>query len=112
MNGAYPRAGQHRDGDFRDERHVDRHAVAFLNAEPLHHVCELLDLDVQVPVCQRASITGLTFPDQRRLVATRCLDVPVDTIDRDIELSAEKPLRVWRLPVAYLIPFGEPLQLI
>ena len=71
VNRADARAGEHRDRDFGNERHVDRDAVAALHAELLEDVRELLDFDVEVPVGERAPVARLAFPDQRGLVARR-----------------------------------------
>ena len=65
------RARQHRDGQLRDERQVDRDAIALLHAERLEDVGELADLAVQIEVGQRPAIARLAFPDERGLVAAR-----------------------------------------
>ena len=111
VNRADARAGEHRDRHFGHERHVDRHSIASLDAELLQNVRELLDFDVQVPVRQRAAVAGLSFPDERRLVAARSGHVAVDAIHRDVELSTNEPFRVRRLPLADRFPLLEPLEL-
>ena len=68
MNRADASTGEHRDRCFGDERHVNGHAIAALDAELLENVGELLHLDVEIPVRQRAVIARLAFPDNRRLV--------------------------------------------
>src|SRR5204862_3818943 len=90
---------------------IDRHAIAAFHAELLQDVRELLDVDVQVPVGERAAIAGLALPDQRRFVAARRVDVPVEAVVRDVELAAKKPFRVRRLPLADRLPALEPAEL-
>src|SRR6185369_4764498 len=71
---------------------------------------ELTDLAIQVEVGQRPAVAGLPFPDDRRCVPTRTADVTVNAVDAGIQLSAEKPLRVWRLPFEHLGPGRGPLE--
>ena len=67
------RAGEHRDRQLGNQRHVDRDAIALLHAERLQDVRELAHLAVQVAVGQRPAVARLPFPDDRRLVAApRC----------------------------------------
>ena len=66
---ADPRTGQHRDRQLRHHRHVDRHAVARLDAEVLEHVRELAHFAVQLGIRERARVARLAFPENRRAVA-------------------------------------------
>ena len=104
VHGADARAGQHRDGQLGDERQVDRDAIALPDAERLEHVGELADLAIELPVGDGAAIAGLAFPDDRGLVAPPAADVPVQAVDAGVQLAADEPLRVRRLPVEHLGP--------
>ncbi len=64
-------AREHRDRQLGHERHVDRDAIALLDAERLQHVRERAHLAIQIEIRQRAPIARLTLPDNRRLVAAR-----------------------------------------
>jgi hypothetical protein len=77
----------------------------------MEDVGELRDLDVQLPVGERAAVARLAFPDQGRLVARGRPDVPVNAVDGDVQLAAGEPLRVRRLPLQHVLPRLEPLEL-
>ena len=47
----------------------------------------------------------------RRLVAPRAADVAIDAVDAGVQLSADEPLRVRRLPVEHLRARALPLEL-
>ena len=106
------RARQHRDRRFRNQRQIDGDAIAACDAELLQDVGDLLDLDVEIPVRHGAAVPGLTLPDQRRLVATRRIDVSVDAVVRDVERSAHEPRGVRCFPLAHGLPALEPVQLL
>ena len=63
------RAGQHGDRQLGHHRHVDRDAVARLNAELLEHVGELADFAVQLGVGQLARVARLAFPEDGGAIA-------------------------------------------
>src|SRR2546421_4845413 len=112
VRGADPGAREHRDGDLGDHRHVYGDAVALADPVALERRRETLDLAVKVPVGQRARVAGLPFPDQRGLGATRPLHVAIETVVGDVELAADEPLGVRRLPVERLLPRLEPGELL
>ena len=111
VDGANPGAGEHRNRQLRDERHVERDAVALAHAERLQHVRKRRNFAIEIVVGQRSTIAGLAFPDDRRLVAASAPNVPVDAVDRDVQLSADEPFRVRRLPVEDLVPRPRPFEL-
>ena len=92
VDGADAGAGEHRDRQLGHERHVERDAIALLDAERLQDVGELADLAMEIEVGQRAAIAGLAFPDERGLVAARRADVAIEAVDADVELAADEPL--------------------
>jgi hypothetical protein len=104
VHGADARAGEHGHDRLGDHGQVDRHAIALLHAEMLEHVAAKIHLAVQVPVGQRAAIAGLALPDDRRLVAARAGNVPIDAVHAGVELAAGEPLGVWGRPFEHLIP--------
>ena len=111
MHGADARAREHRDRQLRDERQVERHAVAALDAERLQDVGELADLAIEIEVGQRPAVARLAFPDERRLVPARSARVAIDAVDAGVQRAADEPLRVRRLPVEHARPRREPLEL-
>ena len=57
------------------------------------------------------AVAGLAFPNQRRFVASPGCQMPIETVVRNIDLAADKPLSVRRRPVQNRVPFLEPMQL-
>ena len=92
------RAGQHRDRQLGDHRHVDRDPVAGRDAELLEGVGRLADLALEVAEGQRPGVAGLADPVVRDLVAETALDVAVDAVVADVELTADEPLGERQLP--------------
>ena len=105
------RAGQHRNGQFRNQRQVQRDPVAFGDAERLEHVGELGHLTIKVEVGQRAPVSGFALPDNGRLVSTRALRVPINAVHAGVQLAANEPLCVRRLPIEHLRPRRRPFEL-
>ena len=111
MHRSDPGARQHGDRRLGNHRKVDGHAVAFAYAERLEHIGEFVDVAVQVPIGQRALVSRLTLPDDRCLVLSRALDVPIHAIEAGVDLSTHKPLGVRRLPLKHFLPGLRPGQL-
>ena len=104
--------GEHRDRQLGDHRHVERDAVAGLDAQPNQHVGELADLAMQVLIGQHASVAGLPFPDDRRLVLPPCRQVPIDAVVTGIRLPADEPLGVRHRADHRLVERLEPVQML
>ena len=105
-------AGEHGDGQLRHQRHVERDAIALLDAEAAQHVRERVDVAVEVEVGQRAPVAGLAFPDQRGLVAARRADVAIEAVGRDVQAAAAEPLGVGRLPLEHRRERRDPLEFV
>ena len=87
-------AGQHRDRQLRDHRHVQRDPVAGLQAaEVPQQRGQLVDLAVQLLVGDDlvASVSGSGTQIKRRLVRS-CGQVPVDAVVAGVEPAADEPL--------------------
>ena len=80
MHGANPGAGQHRDRKLGDHRKIDRDPIALPDAQLLQHIGEPIDLAVEIPIGERASVARLTFPDERSFVAAGGRDMTVETV--------------------------------
>ena len=96
---ADPGAGEHRDRQLRDHRHVDRDPVARADAELLERVGRLLDLALEVGVGDRPRVARLADPVVGDLVAEAVLDVAVDAVVGDVQLAADEPLRERQVPL-------------
>jgi len=66
---------------------------------------------LEVEIRQRPLVTGFALPDDRRFVAAAAPYVAVDAVRAGVQLSADEPLRVRRLPVENLCPRTRPFQL-
>ena len=63
------RAGEHRDGELGNHRHVEGDPIALLHTETLEHVREPAHLAVELPVGEHPGVAGLALPDDGSLVA-------------------------------------------
>ena len=106
------RARQHRNRELRNQRHVERDAIAALNVRVFQNVRKLADFGVQLLISERARLAGFTFPDQRGFVASPGGEMPVETVVRDIDLAADKPLGVRWVPLQNRVPLLEPVKLL
>jgi len=97
MNGADPRAGQHRVGGLGDHRQVDDHPVALANAQFLEDVRHLAHFAVQLAIGDvlrcLCGIVGL--PDDRGLVAAG-RQMAVNAIGADVQRAILEPFDVDR----------------
>ena len=102
--------GEHGDGQGRDKRHIQGHAIAGLYAEALEHVGKPRDFLMQLKVRDGLDLAGLAFPNDRCLVAPPGRKVPIEAVVGNIDLAADKPLGVRFLPVEYAVPLAKPMQ--
>ncbi len=111
MWGPDPGAGQHRDRQLGDHGEVDRNRITLLDPEVLEDVGELLDLGLQLGVGEGPAVFRLIpLPEDRGLIPPALLDLVVQAVVRDVELSAHEPLGLWRVPVEDPVPLLEPVQ--
>ncbi len=103
-------ARQHGDRELRDHRHVDGDSVALLHAKPAQRVREAADLVEQLGVRDGARVAGLTFPVVRHAVAQSRGHMAVEAVGADVELAADEPLRIRRLPRVELVPRLHPVE--
>ena len=105
------RAGEHGHRQLGDHRHVDRDAVALLDAARLEGVRELADGRVQLGVGQRDRVAGLALPDDRGLVGAR-LEVLVQADGGGVQLAPHEPLHEGLVrPVEHRVEVLHPRQL-
>ena len=106
---AEARAGEHRDRQLGNHPHVDPDRRSLADAEALERIREADDLALEVGERERPALVGrLPLPVVGDLVAEARLDVPVDAVVRDVELAADVPLRVRKLPLEELVEGLEP----
>ena len=65
---------------------------------------------MQLLIGECALIARFAFPNKRGFVAAPSRKVPIQAVVGNIQLSAEKPLSVWWLPLQNLVPFPEPVE--
>src|SRR5690606_38681017 len=85
--------------------------VTASHAELLGHVGRLARLAVQLLVRIALHVAGLTLPDERLLRPARSVQVAVQAVVRGVQLSADEPARVRRVPVENPIPRTGPVEL-
>ena len=105
-------AGEHRDGQLGDHRHVDGDPVAGLHTERLEGVGRLLDLGQQVGVGDRPHVARFADPVVGDLVPEARLDVPVDAVVGHVELAADEPLGEREVPFEDLVERAIPAHVL
>src|ERR1700676_1761576 len=91
MDGADPRAGQHRIGGFRNHRKIDGDAVALLDVAGARDVGHPADLVMQLPIGDVPRLGGIVaLPDDGGLVAA-LVEVAVDAVPGDVEDAVLEP---------------------
>ena len=95
VDGAEPRAGEHGECRFRDHRHVDDDAIALADALAAYDRGERLDLLLELRVGEALlGARDRAVVNQRRLVGTAALDMPVDAVVAGIAGRACEPSAV------------------
>ena len=94
MDRADPRAGEHRRRRFGDHRHVDHHPVAALDAALLQQVGEAAGLFVELAIGELWPCAGLVRLEDQRGAVAMFGEMPVEAIDRQIELAVRVPADV------------------
>ena len=113
MNRADAGAGEHRDRELGNHRQVDRHAIAFLDAELLERARAHVDLPPHVAVGQHTFIAGLSLPDECGLVTNGAVHMPVETVYGNVGLAPDIPLVERGIArVEHLVPLLVPEQLL
>ncbi|MCG3122788.1 MAG: hypothetical protein GIKADHBN_01191 [Phycisphaerales bacterium] len=124
---AQPGAREDRDRQLRHHRHVDRDDVPLLHAQALENVRHLAGFDLELAVRQpadlgflgvrgaRRGVAGLgvqrlALPDQGHILAVARLHVAIDTVEAGVELAAQEPPGVGRVPVEHPFPPPEPRE--
>ena len=105
-------AGQHRRHPLHGERHVADHPIPFAHPEGFEAIGHLVHAPQQLAVRDRDFAAILAVPDQGHFVAAPRIGVPIQGIDRDIALPADKPLKTRIVLLKDLVPLAEPFQLI
>lgn len=67
---------------------------------------------MQLQIRDGADLAILAFPDQGGLVAARAVQVSIDAVVRQVELTADEPLHVGRRPLHDRVPLAEPVELL
>ena len=113
MDGPDARAGQHGDDKFGNHGHVERHPISLPDAQGTQRVRHAADLGIEHLIGEAAHVHFLlALPDERRLVAAAGKQVPVNAVERGVELGAGEPAVLVPLIVHLqnLVPALEPVQ--
>ncbi len=93
MDRADPRAGQHGDDRFRDQRHIDQHPVALADAKRGQPAGEARHLVQHLGIGQLADRPGQgTIVDEGELRAAPIADMAVQRVPAGIGLGPREPL--------------------
>ena len=87
-------------------------ARARAETQSVEHVREAARLAQELLIGQGAGLPRLPFPDERRLVPPGTRDVPIEAVDRRVQLAADEPPGERRLPVEHPIPGTRPFELV
>jgi hypothetical protein len=80
MHGTDAGAGEHRDGGFGDHRHVNRNAIALVDALALEYVGKFAYFLVQLGVSDFTIFAGIVaFPDDSGLIGA-AIEVTIEAI--------------------------------
>src|SRR5690349_993610 len=66
---------------------------------------------MQLLVSENPFVAGFAFPDERSFVAPSSIEMPIETIFRDVDLAADKPFRERRLPFQDFFPWLLPVEI-
>src|SRR2546423_9898518 len=109
MGRTQPCAAEHGDRQLRPHSHVDTCRRSFLDPDLLQCVGKANDLRLQVLEGDGALlINWLPFPVVGDLVASAGLNVTVDAVVTNVQLSAEEPLGIGKLPFEDLLEGLDP----
>src|SRR4029077_6285617 len=90
VGSADARARQHRDREFRNQRHVKRHAIPLFDSTTLQDVGKFADFGMELLVGEGALVAGFAFPNQRCFVAPPGVEMSVEAVVRNIQLAADE----------------------
>ena len=105
-------AGEHRHGQLRDHRHVDPDPVAPLDPELLERVGEAADPGEQLGVGDRSRVALLTLEVVGDLLALSGLDVAVQAVVGDVQLTTDEPLGEGKIPFEHRVERPVPADVL
>src|SRR5699024_4909783 len=107
-----PGAGQHGEGGFGNHGHIDADTITLLDAALFQHIGQSTDGAVELLVSDMAVFGRvITLPDNGGL-GRAPWQMPIDTVDGDVEPAALEPARLTfvKVEVAYPLPGLVPIQ--
>ena len=91
MHRANSCAGEHRNGRFRNHRHVNRDSIAALCAEFFQRIGKTADAFVQIAISDfQVTRRIITLPDDRNIISLG-IQVSIDTVVANVERTVIKP---------------------
>ncbi len=85
------RARKHRDGKFRNHRHVDRDPVSAANAQFAQAVGEAAYIVEELAIGDGPAVSRLAFEIVGNLITVAGADVPIEAVDGRVQLAIAKP---------------------
>src|ERR1700678_943601 len=101
-------AGQHGDGAFDGEGHINDHAVSFFHSQRLQTVGEAAEQAVKLAVGDGSLAAIFAEPDEGGAIAAVGFSMAVERVDGDVGPGAGEPLVMYSLPLQHTIPFARP----
>src|SRR5215470_7363186 len=66
---------------------------------------------MQFLIRKSAILAGFAFPQNRSFVSPPTVQMPIDAVDGDVELTPDEPFCKWWIPLQHFLPLLEPVQL-
>ena len=110
MNGSDSSTCEHRNGEFRNHWHVQGDSITSLHTQLLEYVCKFANFAMEVLVAKNSRISRFAFPDDRRFVARRTVQMAIDAVIAGIDFATDKPLCVRHMSLNDGVPLAEPFQ--
>ena len=111
VNGANAHGSEHQHNRLGTGRHVNRDAVAFLNAHPTEGCRQSLHFVEELRIGEQPSLAAFVEIDQGSMPTPTVLDMIVKRIVGQIRLPTNEPAERGRCPLEHAIPLAKPRQL-
>ena len=104
-------AGEHRDRQLRNHRHVDGDAIAAPHTELLNALAARFTSSKRSSVGDDLAVSRLALPVEGDLVTAPGIDVAIEAVYGDIELATVEPLGEGGIPLQDSVPGAIPIEL-
>ena len=107
-----PDGGEQEHDRLRAGRHVDRDAVALLDAEPAQRGGDPLHLVEELAVREDAALAALVRVDERGVPCPAAPHVAVERVPGEVRPPAHEPAELREAPLEHVLPALEPGQVL